>query len=445
METTGPPILPTKRAACQPAILCTQARMPVLAPAAADLQAHREDLLDVLRAQRLEGMHSALGDRLLRHDGEVRVVNTNLGERTLESERLEQESANALDSLLCNLHLGKRSIYIKNVDPELVELGDGRLIERVFHPSGGENRKAQSVGDVVNGRQLVLHRVAAPRLALATVDEAVDGPGGGPHQVCTSLVVVRLLHGYGSIPDDGSHQHFHEAVKHLQVLVHVEVDLDDVGQDVGRATGSLIGADRVGIRGIEEGYLRLHRRKQQANLVMCLGIADDAPAVHLRTRGSKGKNRDHRQALLHGRLLEQDVPCVTIVVCCRTDVLRAVDHRTATNGQENVDVLPPADVRTCIDGGHTGIRVDTAKLEQLEPRLLHLRDDLVVQAAPLDRAAAIDQKDSLAEASKLRSEIAELIRSEIDLRGNVIDEVVQRHAPLPSRDPMPWHQVYKLK
>ena len=57
METTGPPILPTKRAACQPAILCTQARMPVLAPAAADLQAHREDLLDVLRAQRLEGMH----------------------------------------------------------------------------------------------------------------------------------------------------------------------------------------------------------------------------------------------------------------------------------------------------------------------------------------------------------------------------------------------------
>ena len=57
METTGPPILPTKRAACQPAILCTQARMPVLAPAAADLQAHREDLLDVLRAQRLEGMN----------------------------------------------------------------------------------------------------------------------------------------------------------------------------------------------------------------------------------------------------------------------------------------------------------------------------------------------------------------------------------------------------
>ena len=71
-----------------------------------------------------------------------------------------------------------------------------------------------------------------------------------------------------------------------------------------------------------------------------------------------------------------------------------------------------------------GIRGDSAQLEEGETGGLDFRDHPVVEAALLDGTAPVGQQNAFAEAGKLRPLVGELVLPEIDLRGNLINEVI---------------------
>ena len=98
----------------------------------------------------------------------------------------------------------------------------------------------------------MLHGVATPGLPFPAVDEAVDSPGTGPHQLGACLVVLGFFQCYGGVFDDVAHQPLHKAVEHFKVFVHIEVDLQNVAHHVGRAAGGLVGVDAEGGGGIGE-------------------------------------------------------------------------------------------------------------------------------------------------------------------------------------------------
>ena len=69
--------------------------------------------------------------------------------------------------------------------------------------------------------------MTTPRLALASVDKAIDCPRRCPHKVGACLVVLRLSKCHGCELDNGFEESLHKAVEHKEVILSVEVDLDE--------------------------------------------------------------------------------------------------------------------------------------------------------------------------------------------------------------------------
>ena len=99
------------------------------------------------------------------------------------------------------------------------------------------------MGDIVEGGEFMFHRVAAPGMIFAAVDEAVDSPRAGPHKISASFVIIGVFHGNRGEFYDCFQKDFHKAVQHIEVVIHMEIDLEDMRHDIHTAASSLIGAD----------------------------------------------------------------------------------------------------------------------------------------------------------------------------------------------------------
>ena len=75
-----------------------------------------------------------------------------------------------------------------------------------------------------------------------------------------------------------------------------------------------------------------------------------------------------------------------------------------------------------VDGGDTGIGVDAAQLEELQPRLLHLCSYPVIQAAFFNRAPAVAQQHALAVSGQLRAQMMQLAGAKVNFGGNIINK-----------------------
>ena len=91
------------------------------------------------------------------HQGEVLVVDAEVRESRLQSKSLEEESFEGLDSGFGTLHHGQRHVNVHHVHTEAADVGSGLLVEDVRKPARSEYGQAMTVGNVVEGRQLMFH------------------------------------------------------------------------------------------------------------------------------------------------------------------------------------------------------------------------------------------------------------------------------------------------
>ena len=124
-------------------------------------------------------------------------------------------------------------------------------------------------------------------------------------------------------------------------MIHIEIDLKEVRQDVGRAAGSLIRTDAEGDARVEKGCLGQHSRVKPPNFVVGLGVADDGCRVHLGTCGRKGQDADDGQGTLDGRTFAEveEVPRVIVDAGTGGHNLGGVDGGAAAYSQKHVDVV----------------------------------------------------------------------------------------------------------
>ena len=272
----------------------------------------------------------------------------------------------------------------------------------------------------------MFHRVATPSLAFAAVHEAVDGPRGSPHQVGAGLVVVGLLDGDGRIFDDGLHQAFHKAIEHIEVLVHIEIDLEEVRQDVGRAASGLIGADTEGEARVEEGCLGQHSRVKPTDFVVGFGVADDGSRVHLRARGRKGQDADDGQGTLDGGTFAEveEVPGVVVDTGTGGHDLGGIDGGATAHSQQHVDVVLFAHLHAFAHGADAWVRLDAREFEQFESGFFYFFYHTVIQSHLLDGTAAVGHQHARAVFLEFCAKVFQLVAPEVNPYGNVVDEVV---------------------
>ena len=284
--------------------------------------------------------------------------------------------------------------------------------------------------DVVDGRHFVLDGVTRPLLFLSAVDKAVDRPRRRPHQIGTGLVIVGFFDCDGRVSDHRFHQPFHEAIQHIQIGLHIEIDLEQMRQDIRRAAGGLIRAYRVGIDRVEKGNFRQHVRIQPPQLVLCFGVGNNAARIHFRTRRRKRQHGDDGQARFDFPFTRGKFPRVAVVKRPRTDKFRRVDDRTAAYGQKHVYLFPAAEFRALAHGIHSRVRLDARKLEKLQPRPADFRRHAVVKPRLFDRAAAVGEQYPVAEAFELVAQMPQLVGAEIYLCGNVVNKTIHRTTSL---------------
>ena len=279
--------------------------------------------------------------------------------------------------------------------------------------------------------------VELPILVLADADDAVQAPGGAPHDVGARLVVHRVGDRGVRRADDRAHDALGEVVAHA-VVVAREVLLHAVAEDVVAARDHLVARQRVGERGVEQRELgdRAHLVADHLELLARLLVGGDAAAVHLGTGGGDGEDAAHgdhtvlwrdllpvvveaRPELLGRPLLPRERRCV----------LGAVDDRAAAHGEHEVDVVLADGMRHLEHLGERGVGRDTRALEDLLARLLERRDHAVVEAGRLGGVPAISEQHAVSVAGELFGQGVERLIAEVDARGQGEGEVAEHGRP----------------
>ena len=124
------------------------------------------------------------------------------------------------------------------------------------HPVGRENSETDAVGDVVEGRNLMLHAVARPGTRrTADRKEAAAAKRTHHHELGAGFIVVGSLNGLGRILKNSPQNPFAHGIREGIALFN-EILLECVRDDVRRSGCCLIGRHREGIGRIQNGGLR---------------------------------------------------------------------------------------------------------------------------------------------------------------------------------------------
>jgi len=103
-------------------------------------------------------------------------INPNFVQRTLKAQSLEEEILKPLYAHFCNFHLRKGLVYSENIHTKLIKLADGLFIQGISHPPWGKNGKSKTVRNIIDGRKLMFHGMAAPRLTFSTTNKSINCP-----------------------------------------------------------------------------------------------------------------------------------------------------------------------------------------------------------------------------------------------------------------------------
>ena len=253
-------------------------------------------------------------DGFLCHFGKAGVVDVDLCEGGREAELFLEVFPQAFDAFLRDFD----GVFAFGGDAhdvcgEACDAGSGGFVQDVGEEGGGEDGEAETVGDVVVGGEFVLDAVAGPGDGMAAIDEVVDGPGGGPEEVCAGGFIGGVSHGDGGVFHDGAHHGFHVGFGGGEGFFFLEVDFHDVGEDVGGAAGGLVGGDGVGVFGTEEGDGGAEGLGGPAVFFFGLGVGDDGAGIHFGAgRGDGGDGDEGEGGIDLGAVLDE-IPWVGVV------------------------------------------------------------------------------------------------------------------------------------
>ena len=263
----------------------------------------------------------------------------------------------------------------------------------------------------------------APGHVRAVAEQTVDGQAAGPHQIGAGLVVVRLLQCDRAVV----HQRLEHRLAHPRLEVRTldggEVVLQGVAHDVRSARTGLPGRYGEGVLRIQNRHHGLDALGSGAPLLVLLEVGDDCELVHLGAGGGERQHGVDRQRPLNLLAVDHQIPGVAVVACaCRHD-LGAVDAGAAAHGQHHLDAVCVAELHAPAHGFDAGIGLHAGELGDLHTVFGEHFHHIVVQAAALDAAAAVDQQHFASAVLQL-GEVGQLIGAEVDGGGNAVGKVV---------------------
>lgn len=393
-------------------------------------QGEAVDLFEVFGGETDEAVEEAVFgalpcDGFLCHFGKAGVVDADLCEGGREAELFLEVFPQAFDAFLRDfegvLAFGGDA---HDVCGEVGDAGGGGFVQDVGEEGGREDGKAEAVGDVVVGGEFVLDAVAGPGDGVAAVDEVVDGPGGGPEEICTGVFIGRVCHGDGGVFHDGAHHGFHVGFGGGEGFFFLEVDFHDVGEDVCGAAGGLVGGDGVGVFGAEEGDGGAEGLGGPAVFFFGLGVGDDGAGIHFGAgRGDGGDGDEGEGGIDLGAVLDE-VPWVGVVGGAACDDFGGVEDRASAQSEGEVEAFFACEADAFADEADLRIRLDAGEAVAVDIGFADFCEDFVEEAAFSGGAAAGDEEHAAAEAADFFGEVGEHAVSEVDFGGVMVDEIV---------------------
>ena len=311
---------------------------------------------------------------------------------------LEHPLAESLQAFFCQLEVGFAvGRDVPYIFGEADELG-----QSFFHGAavvgerdGGE---AVAVGCVGPGTDGMPYHVYHPVFVFAAADEGVECPGGGPHDVGASLVVLWVFDGCACGDDEASHEPFGEVVAGVVVEVG-EVLLHDVAHDVEDASFHLFVGDGKSEVGVEDGEARHEAVVEDVtDLEGVVGVGDDGAGIHFGASAGHGEDASDGRYLLVGVGLVPLQPVLVPEVAfaeggCR-DGFGVVAYAAAAESEDEVDVVAARDADSFAQLLECGVAHHAGVFDDGLASLAEDGSDLVVDAVALDTAAAVVEHDS---------------------------------------------------
>ena len=197
---------------------------------------------------------------------------------------------------------------------------------------------------------------------------------------------------------------------------------------LGSASGRLLLRDRERIRRVEHRHLRHEQGRGGSPLLVFAQIGNNGKRVHLGARSRKREHRIHRQRGLDFRAIEHQVPRVAVVFRSTRDNLGRIDNRTAAHSEHHVDRVLLAQARALANRLDARVRLNARKLHHMQTRISENRRGLVIQAALLNGAAAIDEQHIRAAFRKF-AQMRDLAFAEMNPCGNAEREIIHVNTP----------------
>ena len=276
----------------------------------------------------------------------------------------------------------------------------------------------------------MLQMVAVPVLLTAHAHNVIVAHHTGPHDVCPRLVVVRIIHDPAALVEHGQQHALQHPVRDLHVRRIGEVALKGVGHDVRDAAGRLIGGQAFREGRVQHGEAGPEAVGLRAVFLQRFLVGDDGIRGAFAAGGGDGQDGTHGQSLLR-HLPGEKVPEITVIRYADGDGLGGVDDAAATHGQNEVDLLPAAEVNALVHKAAAGIWLYAPQLHGVQVFFLQAGHDPVQQAGAFGRLPAVDhQHPAAAEALDIPAGLRLPVLSEHEVGGAVKIKVPHRNAPL---------------
>ena len=216
------------------------------------------------------------------------------------------------------------------------------FVEDMFHPDRSQDRKAFSMGDVIERGEFMLHRMYAPCRLASVCDKAVDRVASCPHQVRSRVIIIRLIKGSRTIFDARLQDSFRKALLYIRAFLMVEIVLEGMAHHVSSSGCSLLPGNCIGIGRIQHGHLRGHKRRTGSPFLILRHIGNDCECVHLRACRGQSQDRIDRERSFDQRWIQNQIPGITVIDGTGCDNLGAVDRTSSANCKDHIDSLCPA-------------------------------------------------------------------------------------------------------